>query len=132
MANLKNLHVAVGLYLQDNNQWPQISLASEDESADAAFASKWLEAVSQYKVTAKTFICPTSQNLLGNPDYSQPDTMRVDYIGTAFDDKPTTPHQWPRQPWFVEVGDVHGHGNLIIFADGSISDLKTVVANAGK
>jgi len=28
--------------------------------------------------------------------------------------------------WFAEVGDVHGHGNLIIFTDGSISDLKTV------
>ncbi len=39
------------------------------------------------------------------------------------------PHQWPRQPWFVEAGDVHGHGNLIIFTDGSISDLKTVVSN---
>jgi len=24
---------------------------------------------------------------------------------------------------------VHGHGNLIIFTDGSISDLKTVVSN---
>jgi hypothetical protein len=47
----------------------------------------------------------------------------------TFDDKPTTPHQWPRQPWFAEVGDGHGHGNLIIFTDGSIGDLKTVVAS---
>ncbi len=31
--------------------------------------------------------------------------------------------------WFVEAGDVHGHGNLIIFTDGSISDLKTVASN---
>ena len=31
-----------------------------------------------------------------------------------------------REPWFAEVGDVHGNGNLIIFTDGSISDLNTV------
>jgi len=31
-----------------------------------------------------------------------------------------------RQPWFIETGDVHGHGNLVNFADGSISDLRTV------
>jgi len=29
--------------------------------------------------------------------------------------------------WFVETADVHGHGNLIIFTDGSVSDLKTVI-----
>ena len=38
----------------------------------------------------------------------------------------TTPHQWPRQPWFAEIGDVHGNGQLIIFTDGSISDVNTV------
>jgi hypothetical protein len=32
-------------------------------------------------------------------------------------------NQWPRQPWFVETGDVHGNGNLVVFTDGSISDL---------
>jgi hypothetical protein len=48
-----------------------------------------------------------------------------------FDDKPASPHQWPRQPWFAEVGDVHGNGNLIVFTDGSISDLKTIAASPG-
>jgi hypothetical protein len=52
---------------------------------------------------------------------------RIDYIPMPFDDKPTTPHQWPRQPWFVEAGDVHGHGNLIIFTDGSIGDLSSAI-----
>jgi hypothetical protein len=37
-----------------------------------------------------------------------------------------TPHQWPGKPWFAETGDVHGHGKLIIFRAGSISDFKTV------
>lgn len=39
-----------------------------------------------------------------------------------FDDKPTSPHQWPRQPRFIESADAHGHGNLIVFTDGSIGE----------
>ena len=27
------------------------------------------------------------------------------------------------QPWFVESGDVHGNGNLIIFPDGHVQEL---------
>jgi hypothetical protein len=69
--------------------------------------------------------------LLHNPDLTNPANVRVDYVAMPFDDKPTTPHQWPRQPWFVETVDVHGNGNLIIFTDGSISDLKTLVGSAG-
>jgi hypothetical protein len=68
--------------------------------------------------------------LLGNPDYLKPENTRIDYIPMPFDDKPTTPHQWPRQPWFVEAGDVHGHGNLIIFTDGSIGDLSSAIGTA--
>jgi len=30
--------------------------------------------------------------------------------------------------WFGESADVHGNGNLIVFTDGSISDLKTIAA----
>ena len=130
MANEKNLAVAAELFVQDNNQWPQISMSDDDEEESDSYAKAWIDALAPYKVTAKTFVCPTIQNLIGNPDYNQTANVRTDYLATPFDDKPTTPHQWPRQPWFVETGDVHGHGNLIIFTDGSISDLKTVVANA--
>ncbi len=66
-----------------------------------------------------------------SPDLSKPENARVDYIATPFDDKPVSPHQWPRQPWFAETADVHGNGNLIVFTDGSISDLKTVLQNQG-
>jgi hypothetical protein len=40
----------------------------------------------------------------------------------SFDDKPTTPHQWPRQPCFIETGNVHGNRNLLIFTDGRIAE----------
>ena len=132
MANVKNLAVAAEMYVQDNNQWPQIGMSDEDEEESDSYAKEWLDALAPYKISAKTFICPTIQRLMNNPDYNQPTNIRIDYMATPFDDKPMTPHQWPRQPWFVETGDVHGHGNLIIFTDGSISDLTTVAASASQ
>ncbi len=131
MANLKNLSVAAEQYLQQNGSWPQISLASESESGMQDYARSWIATLKPFGIGEKTWICPTIQNLLGNPDYLQPETARLDYAAMPFDDKPTTPHQWARQPWFIETGDVHGHGNLIIFTDGSISDLKTIAAASG-
>jgi type II secretory pathway pseudopilin PulG len=122
MANLRTLYSASELFIQQNGSWPQIDI----EDSESQEASAWIAALKPFGVSEKSWICPTIQNLMQNPDYTQPGNIRVDYIATPFDDKPTTPHEWPRQPWFIEVADVHGHGNLIIFTDGSISDLKTV------
>jgi type II secretory pathway pseudopilin PulG len=127
VMNLRNLHVAAAQYVQDNNQWPQIGLASDDDD-DTGYAQEWIAALAPYQAEKKGWICPTIQKTLGNPDYNSPSNERVDYFGMPFDDKPMTPYQWPRQPWFVESADVHGHGQMIIFTDGSISDMKTVVA----
>jgi len=129
VANLRNLHVAAAQYVQDNNQWPQIVSDSDDEDNND-FAQEWIATLAPYHIEKKSWICPTLQSLLSKPDYNSPGNERVDYFGMPFDDKPMTPYQWPRQPWFVESADVHGHGQLIIFTDGSISDMKTVVAEA--
>lgn len=128
MANLRSLYTATELFIQQNGSWPQIRMSYSDTAEDD-YAKAWIAALSPFGPTQKTWICPTVQNLLGNPDPSDSNNVRLDYYCTTFDDKPMTPHQWPRQPWFAEAQDVHGHGNLIIFADGSISDLKTA---AGK
>ncbi len=127
MANLRSLYSAAELFVQQNGSWPQIGMADSD-SAEDDYAKAWIDALQPFGLTQKSWICPTIQNLMGNPDMSDPTNLRIDYIATPFDDKPSTPHQWPQQPWFAEVGDVHGHGNLIIFTDGSINDLKTVAA----
>ena len=126
VLNLRNLHVAAAQYVQDNNHWPQIASNSDDES-DTPYAQEWITALAPYQVQKKSWICPTLQNVLGNPDYNSAGNERVDYFGMPFDDKPMTPYQWPRQPWFVESADMHSHGQLIIFTDGSISDMKTVL-----
>ena len=129
MANLRALAVGAELYVQQNGSWPQIHHGASD--APETVANAWIAALEPFHVPRKSWICPTIENLLGNPDYTQPDAVRVDYFATPFDDKPTSPHEWPRQPWFIESGDVHGNGNLIIFSDGSISDLKTATSTAG-
>ena len=129
MANLRSLYTASELFIQQNGSWPQIVMPDDDsDSAEQKYAKSWIDALAPFGPTQKTWICPTIQNLLGNPDLSDPSNARLDYVATTFDDKPMTPHQWSRQPWFAEVGDMHGHGNLIIFTDGTISDLKTVAA----
>jgi type II secretory pathway pseudopilin PulG len=129
MANLRSLYAASELFIQQNGSWPQIAMPDDDsDSADQQHAKAWIAALAPFGPTQKSWICPTTQNLLGNPDLSDSANVRIDYVATTFDDKPSTPHQWPRQPWFAEVGDVHGNGNLIIFTDGSISDLKTLAA----
>lgn len=124
LANLRALYLGADLYLQRNGSWPQIR--SNDYPESTAFADVWIDALTPYGVERKTWICPTIQGLLGGPDYTVPDKFRIDYFATPFDDKSTTPHRWPRQPWFIEAGDVHGSGNLIIFTDGSISSLADV------
>ena len=125
MANLRSLYTAAELYIQQNGSWPQIDSDDSDEN-DQAYAAAWIAALKPFGPLEKTWICPTIENLMQNPDYTKAENVRVDYFATPFDDKPSTPHQWPRQPWFAETADVHGHGNLIIFTDGSISDLRTV------
>ncbi len=125
MANLRSLYLATDLFVQRNNSWPQIFLTNYPTRED--YANAWVAALEPFSIGRKTWICPTIQELLQNPDYTQPANARVDYISTSFDDKPTSPHQWPRQPWFIETGDVHGHGNLLIFTDGSIAESKDVL-----
>ena len=129
-ANLKNLAVGANLYVQQNGVWPQIHPVTGAEAPED-FANAWVAALEPFGVPRKTWICPTNQRSLGSPDYSTPENARIDYFATPFDDKPTSPHEWPRQPWFIETGSVHGNGNLIIFTDGSISDLNTTLQNAG-
>jgi prepilin-type N-terminal cleavage/methylation domain-containing protein len=128
-ANLHALYVAANLFVQQNNSWPQIRLTS-GESASTDFANAWIAALEPFGPTRKTWICPSFQEYLQNPDYNQSKNTRIDYMPMPFDDKPMTPHQWPQQPWFIENVDIHGNGHLIIFTDGSISDSKTIAQNA--
>jgi hypothetical protein len=128
MANLRSLYMGAELAIQQNGSWPQVP--ADGSGAEEEFAQAWIDALAPFGVTAQTWICPTMQNLLESPEYWAAGNLRIDYTPMPFDDKPGTPHQWPRTPWFVERGDVHGNGNLIILTDGSITDLKTLIGQA--
>lgn len=127
-TNLRNLGVAGNLYIDQHGSWPQIKQSRDSDPKEHAQA--WIDALAPFGATRQTWICPEIQNLLKNPDFATAETARVDYMATPFDDKTISPREWARQPWFIERGDVHGSGNLILFTDGSISDLKTVIQGA--
>lgn len=124
-ANLRGLYIASDTFLQRNGSWPQIH--AKDFETREALANAWIAALEPFGLARKNWICPTIQDSLQGPDYQDPAHARIDYVATPFDDKTLTPHQWPRQPWFIESGDVHGNGNLLIFADGSLAELNDVV-----
>ncbi|CAN5191639.1 hypothetical protein BH20VER2_BH20VER2_11480 [soil metagenome] len=129
-GNLRSLHVAAALAVQEEGMWPQVAISAADDASAQEYARAWIDALRPHGGNEKTWICPTMQNELGNPDYLDGANVRVDYIGMSFDDKSTTPHNWPRHPWFLERGNMHGNGNLVIFTDGSVSDLKSIAAQA--
>jgi type II secretory pathway pseudopilin PulG len=128
-ANLRSLYLAANLHLQQNGSWPQIRLAGADEASQQDYANAWINALSPFGPERKTWICPTMQDK-EQTDYTKPENARIDYLAMPFDDKPMTPHQWENVPWFAETGDLHGNGNLMVFPDGSIRDLTTIVQKA--
>ncbi len=122
--NLRGLYTGANLYLQERQHWPQIKAKS---IRDPQYALDWVAALSPYQIAHKNWICTTVQRQLRSPDYTKGESARIDYYGTPFDTKPQTPFKWSAQPWFIERGDVHGDGQLLIFADGQITSLQDVV-----
>jgi hypothetical protein len=123
--NLRQLYVGASAYYQQYRSWPQVNPALLG-SANHAYDEAWIEAFLPFGVPRQTWICPTMQRDLGNPDYTQPENYRTDYLAMPYDSKPLTPTKWPSQPWFAERGNVHGTGNLIILANGSVTDLDSI------
>jgi len=125
-TNLKSLFVAAGGYMQDNNHWPQIPTQMMVDDYPA-FAKAWVDTFRRYGLIEINWICPSVQRLMQNPDLTKRENQRIDYMPMPFDDKPTTPRMWPRHPWFVERGDVHGNGNLVIFTNGGIEEVGNIM-----
>lgn len=115
-ANLKTLYIGTAGYVQDNKQWPQIKV----DPKLRVFTKEWIAALRPYGVDERSWVCPTIQRKLGKPDLSDEKKQRLDYVPTPFGPHQNKPFQWSTQPWFIEVGNSHGNGNLIIFPDGSI------------
>lgn len=121
-GNLRSLYYGGSAYLQDRGYWPQIS-GSLLASDRVAYANAWVEALSPYGISRVNWICPTNQRLMESPNIDEPKNHRTDYIAFPFGPKPNRPYQNSKDPWFVERGDFHGDGNLLILTNGSVKSL---------
>jgi competence protein ComGC len=124
MANLQGLYHAANAYVQQHGHWPQ--LTGKLRSGQKAYERAWVETLEEFGASHDTWICPTVQRTSGGHDYTEDMHFRIDYAAMPFDNKPMTPYRWPRMPWFIESGDLHGRGQLMIFTDGSIQELQDV------
>ena len=129
MGHLRSLHCALGAYVNDNEQWPQLptdSTGAEVELSRAQENQFWLDALRDYGVTEKDWKCPTMTRLLGtDSSAADSDGFQLHYDAADFDGSPTTPRKWPGQPWVWEKADVHHGGTLMIRADGAVQTLQS-------
>ncbi len=125
--NLRNLHVAGVGYLTDHeNVWPQVPT---NDLKDPNYALSWISAFRPYGMAPINWICPSVQAALGI-DYNV--YPRLDYFATPFAPTPRAASRYATQPWFVERADIHGDGNLVIFANGQVKSLQEVVRDLGQ
>ena len=137
MEHLKALGLGTQAYIVDHRCWPQISPEKQETGeSDAAplsnsaqvFAEKWIAALAPYAIAEKTWRCPSVERQIKLQGKKEAlDKKRIDYIPTSFDTNPESPTQWPKHPWFIERGSLHGNGQNLLFADGSISNMAELV-----
>lgn len=126
VSNLRGLHAAASACVDTKEEWPQIATTLITSDAPE-YARQWNAALKPFGVAPTNWICPTVQRGLGNPDINSKDGARVDYLATPFGRGPILPRKYPTQPWFVERGDVHGDGNLVVLATGTVKSLREIM-----
>ena len=121
MSHLRRLWLGFAPCATDGTGWPQvpstIAIGSEAEQ------QWWLETSSNlFNISVSDWRCPTITAQLGTPKASSPANgiPLIDYMPTLFDEHPMTPSKWPNMPWFMEISNAHGKGNLMIRPDGAI------------
>ena len=120
--NLRSLYVSASACVDSSGHWPQVS-PRLIQSDPHEYARQWYAALKPYNIAPINWVCPTVQRDLGNLDLKLRDGERVDYLATPFDDDPISPRKYPKQPWFIERGDMHGDGNLLVLASGRLTSL---------
>ncbi len=116
--NLKQLYLGLNSYTEENDHWPQLPEAISDSRSEVA--DFWIATLKPYGVTDAVWQCPGVLRL-GKIQQSGR-TPKIHYLPTRFDAKPNTSKKWSIQPWVVEIGNIHGHGPLLILPDGSVHD----------
>lgn len=125
-SNLRNLHLALDNYMSEHSVWPQ--QPHFDITQQAAYEAWWINRLAEYGMTEDTWQCPAILRL--GKIQENGTTPRVHYSPTMFDEGPRAAYRWPGQPWAIEIANAHGRGALILFPDGSVRDLDSVLADA--
>lgn len=127
MGNLRSLQVSLNSYVQDIGHWPQVppEIDVSASANDAPYEDWWLEELKDFGGTEEVWQCPTIKRMVmsKNPD-GRP---KISYTPTPFDEQAFTPYRWAKQPWLIEIGNMHGHGAFICFPDGSIKTMGDII-----
>lgn len=128
--NIRQLQVAFAAAVQDKGHWPQ-EPKEIWESSDQDLYEDWLiEEMKPYGIIEKTWLCPTIHRKISAKD--KDGRPKIHYTPTMFDANPGTPYKWPKQPWLVEIGNMHGAGALMAFPDGSTRAINEVLKSQGQ
>ncbi len=113
--NLKNLRVMFDTYAAEG--WPQVPPGIPLGSI--AEQKWWLDITKKdLGLSEKNWQCPTLKRLFRSA--KEGDRPLIHYLPTPFSSQPNRANLWPQMPWFIEISDAHGCGNLIVRKDGSV------------
>lgn len=117
MSRLRSLWLAFSPCATDSSGWPQVP--KEIRIGSPQEQQWWLDySTSNLGLTTKDWRCPTIERSARASSNAVPPVIH--YLPTLFDARPGTPNRWTAMPWFTELGNAHGAGNLMIRADGTI------------
>jgi prepilin-type N-terminal cleavage/methylation domain-containing protein len=121
IGHLRSLHVCLGSYLNDNQEWPQCP----DDLDGTAEEQFWFDALKDYGASPNVWLCPTTtRNLGGVANMAANGSPQMHYTPSSFDDNPLSPRKWASMPWLIEVSDPHHCGNLMIRTDGCVESMQ--------
>jgi len=118
ISHLHNLWLNFAPCATDPMGWPQVP--KEIEKGTIEEQQWWLDYSSNNLGLSKNdWMCPTIARAAAHAS-PQDQVPLISYLPTLFDSRPGTANRWPTMPWFSEMGNVHGHGNLVVRTDGAI------------
>jgi prepilin-type N-terminal cleavage/methylation domain-containing protein len=117
--NLNTLWQAFSECANEPGGWPQLPPgvrpgSREEENFWLVFSSNNLN------ISSRQWHCPTIDRVMRQHPPQAGTAPLIHYLPTLFDARPGTPNRWPRMPWFSEIANVHGHGNLTVTTLGEI------------
>jgi prepilin-type N-terminal cleavage/methylation domain-containing protein len=117
-GKLKNLWTVFSVRVADGSGWPQ--LPSDVSIGSLAEQQWWITSSASMGLTTNDWKCPSITRAMQRSENAQQQPFLINYLPTIFDPRSTTPGKWGRMPWFTEISDIHGGGNLSVRADGSV------------